>query len=113
MQQPSASDVGFREVDQDGSTQGLRSTAEPMPLRQYPRWSVNPFIAMLWLLATALLTGGIWAMATMMFTAGPMGGPPTLSFVMMTFAPQGLLVGTVLVLCLLFWHAWQWQRRRM
>ncbi|WP_349034611.1 hypothetical protein [Pseudarthrobacter sp. SORGH_AS 212] len=74
---------------------------------------MNPFIAMLWLLATALLTGGIWAMATMMFTAGPMGGPPTLSFVMMTFAPQGLLVGTVLVLCLLFWHAWQWQRRRM
>lgn len=111
MEQASASGIGFREVDQEENPEVHTSVAAQAPSRHDSHWSVNPFIAVLWLLAAVLVVGGISVLSTVTFNPGPMGGPPAVSFLMMTFAPHALLVGVVVVLCLLFWHAWQWQRR--
>ncbi|MET1087887.1 MAG: hypothetical protein ABWY04_12340 [Arthrobacter sp.] len=111
MKQPSASGIGFREVDQDENPAvHVPDTAQDSS-RQDRHWSVNPFIAVLWLVAAVLVVGGISVLSTVTFNPGPVGGPQAITFLMMTFAPHALLVGLVVVLCLLFWHAWQWQRR--
>ena len=112
MEQASASGIGFQEVGQDENPEVHTSVAAHAPFRHDSRWSVNPFIAVLWLLAAVLVVGGFSVLSTVTFNPGPMGGPPAVSFLMMTFAPHALLVGVVVVLCLFFWHAWQWQRRR-
>ncbi|WP_045731187.1 hypothetical protein [Pseudarthrobacter chlorophenolicus] len=112
MNQPTASGINFREVDQDGESGVYAAPAEHELAGQKTRWLFNPFIAVLWLLAALLVGAGISALSTMMFTAGPINGPGALPFLMMTFAPHTLIIGVVLILCLLFWHAWQWQKHR-
>ncbi|KRE80090.1 hypothetical protein [Arthrobacter sp. Soil763] len=109
MEQSSASATGFREVAEGGNP-GVQ--AEHEPYRPDPRWSINPFIALLWLLAAVLVVGSLAILSTVTFNIGPLGGPPTVLFLTMTFAPHALLVGVVVVLCLLFWHAWRWQQWR-
>jgi hypothetical protein len=112
MEQPGSA-IEFREVDQDGnpvsgsvgSGAGEGSESSPLP-------AVNPFIAALWLLAIVLIGGG-----TLIFiNANSMVGPTTsgmpASFLMFTFAPYAIVAGLAAAICLLFWHAFQWQRRR-
>jgi uncharacterized protein (TIGR03382 family) len=36
----------------------------------------------------------------------------TFQYLVFAFAPQGVSGGIAVCLALLFWHAWQWQRRR-
>lgn len=112
MKQLSASGMGFREGCQDENPGVHARDIAQDPSRQDGHWSVNPFIAVLWLLAAVLVGGGISVLSTVTFNPGPMGGPPAITYLVMTFAPHALLVGLVDVLCLLFWHAWQWQRRQ-
>lgn len=112
MAEPAANGVGFREAGQDENPNVHPSAARQEPYRQDPGWSINPFIVLLWLLAAILLVGSLAILSTVTFNMGPMGGPSTVLFLMMTFAPHALLVGVVVVLCLLFWHAWHWQQRR-
>jgi hypothetical protein len=112
MKQPSASGISFREVDQDGNPEGGAPAAAQEPSREGPHLPINPFIAVLWLLATLLVGGGIWVLSNGAFNPGPISGPAALSFLMMTFAPHAILIGLAFVFCLLFWHAVQWQRRR-
>jgi hypothetical protein len=73
-----------------------------------PPWSVNPFIAVLRLTAAVLVVGGTWVVSTVASNPGPIGG--TISFLMMTFAPNAVLAGLFVVLYLLFWHAVQRQQ---
>ncbi|SER20327.1 hypothetical protein [Arthrobacter sp. OV608] len=112
MEQPAGA-IGFREVDQDGNPVGAE--ANPAMAETQPEGrllaAVNPFIAVLWVLAIALLGGGILAFLTANFTIGPSSGAMPLSFVIFTFAPHAVLSGIIAIIGLLFWHAHQWQRR--
>ncbi|WP_163161533.1 hypothetical protein [Arthrobacter sp. Alg241-R88] len=111
MEQPGRA-IEFREVDQDGnqvpeavrSGAGEGSASSPAP-------AVNPFIVALWLLAILLIGGG----ALIFLNANTMVGPTTsgmpASFLMFTFAPYAIVAGLAAAICLLFWHAFQWQRR--
>jgi hypothetical protein len=112
MEQPGSA-IGFREVDQDGNPiagavrtgAGEDSSARPAP-------AVNPFIVVLWLLAILLIGGGalIFLNANSMVGLTTSGMPAP--FLMFTFAPYAIVAGLAAAICLLFWHAFQWQRRR-
>lgn len=115
MQQANGNQIRFREVDQEGNP------AEPDTVthsqehdgRGAGRTAFNPFIVILWILAAALVAGGMWAF----LNAASMMGPPSadtmaLSFALINYAPWAVLSGTLTVMTLLFWHAAQWQRRR-
>ena len=44
--------------------------------------------------------------------AVPAPGTGPLVFVLMNAMPQLLVLSVVSTIALLFWHAWQWQKRR-
>ncbi|MGX1162691.1 hypothetical protein FBY31_3247 [Arthrobacter sp. SLBN-100] len=111
MEQP-AGTIGFREVDRDGNpvVDEDHAAAED----QSSRWltaAINPFIVALWAVAAVLVGGIIFAFLTTSLAVGPSSGSMPASFVIFTFAPYAVLSGTITVICLLFWHALQWQRR--
>ena len=112
MEQGQAGAIGFREVDRNGnavSTEDSAVTAEE-PGRQNA-FAVNPFIAALWLLSALLIGGGAWVFVNANAMVGPStGGMPT-SFLVFTFAPYAIFAGLAALICLLLWHALQWQRR--
>ena len=59
MEQPMGA-VTFREVDQHGNRIPDGGAGEPPePAEKSPGFSVNPFIVVLWLLAAALVVGGL------------------------------------------------------
>ncbi|WP_458780789.1 hypothetical protein [Arthrobacter sp. D3-16] len=105
--------IEFREVDQDGNPMsGVVGSGAGEDSGSGPAPAVNPFIVALWLLAIVLIGGG-----TLIFlNANSMVGPTTsgmpVSFLMFTFAPYVIVAGLAAAICLLFWHAFQWQRRR-
>ncbi|TQJ58653.1 hypothetical protein FBY30_0888 [Arthrobacter sp. SLBN-83] len=107
-QQPSAA-LGFREVDRDGNPVPPESEGV-----EYARtWHApNPFIVVLWLLAAGLIAGGAGALLSGPVVTGPSSGGIPLAYIVYTFAPQVVVAGFATVVFLLFWHAWQWQRRR-
>lgn len=119
MEQTEANRIGFREVDQDGQpfdpetagrSQDMAGSSGGEPNRLRP----NPFIIVLWVLALGLTIGSVWVQLNAFSYSGPMpgsGGPP-LGFLLMNFAPQAALAGTLSIICLLFWHAMRWQRAR-
>ncbi|WP_461188867.1 hypothetical protein [Arthrobacter sp. Z4-13] len=109
----SAGAIGFREVDQDGNPiAGAVQTGAGEDSAHHTAPAVNPFIVVLWLLAILLIGGG----ALIFLNANSMVGPTTsgmpASFLMFTFAPYAIVAGLAAVIGLLFWHAFQWQRRR-
>ena len=113
MEQGTAGAVGFREVDPDGNP--VRSEAPAEREDGYDGGSaltVNPFIAALWLLAAALIGGGAWVFLNANSMVGPSAGGMPTSFLVFTFAPYAIFAGLAALVCLLFWHAVQWQRRR-
>ncbi len=112
MEQPGRA-IEFREVDQDGNpvAEAVRSGAGEDSVSS-PEPAANPFIVALWLLAILLIGGG----ALIFLNANTMVGPTTsgmpASFLMFTFAPYAIVAGLAAAICLLFWHAFQWHRRR-
>ena len=113
MEQGTAGAVGFREVDPDGNP--ARSEAPAEREDGYDGGSalaINPFIAALWLLAAALIGGGAWVFLNANSMVGPSAGGMPTSFLVFTFAPYAIFAGLAALVCLLFWHAVQWQRRR-
>lgn len=112
MEQPGSA-IEFREVDQDGNpVSGAARCGAGEAAGSGPVSAVNPFVVVLWLLAIVLIGGG-----TLIFLkANSMVGPTTsgmpASFLMFTFAPYAIIAGLAAAICLLFWHAFQWQRRR-
>jgi hypothetical protein len=113
MEQGREGTVGFREVDPDGNP--VRSEAPAERLDGHGRgnaFAVNPFIAALWLLAAALIGGGAWVFLNANYMVGSSAGGMPTSFLVFTFAPYAIFAGLAALVCLLFWHAIQWQRRR-
>jgi hypothetical protein len=115
VEQAEANHIRFRELDQDGkpADPGAAGGQDPAGIRNPGRTGFNPFIAILWILAAILTVGGIWVF-TNAFSAGPTSssGAVPLGFILINFAPQAVLTGTLAIMCLLFWHAVQWQRAR-
>jgi hypothetical protein len=113
MEQGREGTVGFREVDPDGNP--VRSEAPAERLDGHGRgnaFAVNPFIAALWLLAAALIGGGAWVFLNANSMVGPSAGGMPTSFLVFTFAPYAIFAGLAALVCLMFWHAIQWQRGR-
>ena len=116
MEQAEANKVGFHELDQDGKSAdpGAASGGHDADgTKGAGRAGFNPFIAILWILAAILVVGGIWVFTNALST-GPTSssGSAPWGFVLINFAPQAVLAGTLATICLLFWHAVQWQRAR-
>jgi hypothetical protein len=113
MEQPAAT-IGFREVDRDGNPVVAEDHATADGDRTGRRivTVVNPFIVALWVIAAMLVGGGASAFLNTNLAVGPSSGSMPVSFVIFTFAPYAVLSGTITAICLLFWHANQWQRRR-
>ncbi|MFF1252084.1 hypothetical protein ACFVYC_06270 [Pseudarthrobacter sp. NPDC058329] len=112
MEQPSGAS-GFREVGPDGNPiieEAPSAAAEdPTGGGAVP---VNPFIVVLWLMAVLLVGGGLSAILNANLAVGPSSGATPLPFVIFTLAPHIVLGGIIAAICLLLWHANQWQRRR-
>jgi len=122
MDQQQSAALGFREVDRDGKPV-LPETEDSEPAG--PARSLrmpNPFIVVLWLLAAGLIAGGLnallagptgmWTLLRGPVAIGPISNGFSIDFVLFTFAPHLVLAGFAALIFLLFWHAWQWQRRR-
>ena len=113
MEQGTAGAVGFREVDPDGnSVHSEAPAARENGYSEGSTFAINPFIAALWLLAAALIGGGAWVFLNANSMVGPSAGGMPTSFLVFTFAPYAIFAGLAALVCLLFWHAMQWQRRR-
>jgi hypothetical protein len=114
VEQAEANQVGFRELDQDGKPTDPEAPdgQDPARTKGAVRTGFNPFIAVLWILAATLEYGGIWVLTNAFSSAGPTSssGAVPLGFILINFAPQAVLTGTLAIICLLFWHAFQWQR---
>ncbi|MDQ0680388.1 hypothetical protein QFZ30_003770 [Arthrobacter pascens] len=113
VEQAEANKVGFHEVDQDGkpANPGATSGDHNADGTKGAGWRwFNPFIAILWILAAGLVFGGIWGFTNAFSGSTSSSGAVPLSFVLVTFAPFAALSGTLAIMCLLFWHAVQWQR---
>lgn len=115
MEQAEANKVGFHEVDQDGKPadpEAASGDPDADGTKGAGRAGFNPFITILWILAAILMVGGIWVFTNAFSNTGPTSssGSVPLGFVLINFAPQAVLSGTLTVICLLFWHAMQWQR---
>lgn len=109
MDQQQSGALGFREVDRDGNP----VPPEPEGMEKAPSWPApNPFIVVLWMLAAALVAGGAAALLSGPVVTGPSSNGIPLAYIVYTFAPQVVVAGFATVVFLLFWHAWQWQRRR-
>lgn len=114
MEQAEAEQVRFHEVDQDGNPADPEAASgghDADGTKGAGRTGFNPFIVILWILAATLVVGGIWVF-TNAFSTGPTSssGAVPLGFILINFAPQAVLSGTLAIMCLLFWHAVQWQR---
>lgn len=108
-----SSGIGFREVDPEGNP--VEATLQAGSGESPPggtATAVNPFIVVLWLLAILLIGGGVLIFVNANSLVGPSTSGMPASFLMLTFAPYAMAVGLAAAICLLFWHAFQWQRRR-
>jgi hypothetical protein len=117
MQDTSSASASFREIDEHGNP----LPHEPIPTEPDPaearKFRINPFIVVLWVLNGALVVFVGWVMNASM---GPTfyGNMPEVQasgpifFVLMNSLPQILPLPFVTTTALLFWHAWQWQKRR-
>jgi hypothetical protein len=117
VEQAEANQVRFRELDQDANhadPEAAGGSQDPSGPRGAGRTGFNPFIAILWIVAAILTVGGIWVLTNAFSSAGPTSssGAVPLGFILINFAPQAVLTGTLTIICLLFWHAVQWHRAR-
>lgn len=111
MDQGQADGIRFREVDQDGNP---ISGAQGGPAENSggSGVAINPFIAALWLLTVLLIGGGAWIFSNANLMVGPGAAGMPAPFLLFTLAPYVMFAGLAALVCLLFWHALQWQRRQ-
>ncbi|WP_426005424.1 hypothetical protein ACPFL9_01605 [Paenarthrobacter sp. NyZ202] len=106
--------LGFREIDDQGKAVRAVSPHAPEPLdAPKKRLSVNPFIVALWALDGAMLYFSVWAFTE---TLRPMVSAPSsdgmpMNFVVLSMLPYLVPASLLITGALLFWHAFQWQRR--
>ncbi|TLM75542.1 hypothetical protein [Pseudarthrobacter sp. NamB4] len=112
MDQGQAGVTGFREVDQDGNPISEDRTDYGETSGSGNGIAVNPFIAALWLLAALLIGGGGWIFINADLMVGPAANGMPAPFLLFTLAPYLMFAGFAALICLLFWHALQWQGRR-
>ncbi len=110
---PNAS-ASFREIDEHGNAVLHHPAAAPDEIRKI---RFNPFIVALWILNAALVLFVGWIMNASLgptfyggLVEGPANGP--LFVVLMNSLPQMLPLPLLTTVALLFWHSWQWQKRR-
>ena len=112
MEQQQSGTLGFREVDRHGQPVAPEADgADPEVVARSLR-APNPFIVVLWLVCAAMIAAGLGTLLRGPVSIGPMSNGLSLNFVLFTFAPHLVLMGFAALVVLLFWHAWQWQRRR-
>ncbi|WP_120523070.1 hypothetical protein [Arthrobacter celericrescens] len=114
MQDTNSASASFREIDEHGNALPHDPAATPEETRKF---RVNPFIMVLWVLNGALMVLVGWAISESFEptffggTTSESGAVPVF-FVLMNSVPQLLLISALTTVALLFWHAWQWQKRR-
>lgn len=112
MQDGHNASASFREIDEHGNALPHDPASAPEDTRKI---RVNPFIVALWVLNGALLTLSGWAFSESIQPAAygaEMPGTVPVVFILMNVIPQLLLLSAFTTVALLFWHAWQWQKRR-
>ena len=112
MEQQQSGALGFREVDSQGQPVAPEADAAGPEANAGSLRAPNPFIVVLWLLCAAMIAEGLGTLLRGPVSIGPMSNGLSLDFVLFTFAPHLVLMGFAALVILLFWHAWQWQRRR-
>lgn len=107
--------IGFREIDEHGNAvRAVNPHAPEDPERGRRRVLVNPFVVALWVLDAGLVWFCFWAFDAVAAMAGPTAQSPSaqVNFMVLQSVPY-VLPGTILVTAaLLFWHAFQWQKKR-
>jgi hypothetical protein len=111
MQDGHNASASFRETDEHGNALPHDPASAPEDTRKI---RVNPFIVALW-----ILNGAMAVLAGWTFTEGfqpaaygaSVPGAVPVAFVLMNLMPQVLLLSALTTVALLFWHAWQWQKR--
>ena len=78
------------------------------------RLNVNPFIVILWAVATGLIMAAFGAFTIAQEVLNSPGSTEStpVGYMWMTFAPFLLFAGLLGIMGLLFWHAGQWRRNR-
>ena len=106
--------IGFREIDEHGNAVRAVSPHDPeAPERGRRRVLVNPFVVALWVLDAGLVWFCFWAFEAVAAMSGPTAPSPSVqvNFMVLQSVPY-VIPGTILVTAaLLFWHAWQWQKK--
>ncbi|SDX32630.1 hypothetical protein SAMN04487912_110101 [Arthrobacter sp. cf158] len=110
--------IGFREIDQHGNAVQAISPHVPEPPEADParrRPSVNPFIVALWVLDAGLAWFGLCAFTTAAATIMSPGSAEAaqVNYMLLSNAPYALLAAALITGGLLFWHAMQWQKKRL
>jgi len=110
MNQHQSGVVGFHEVDEERNP--LTAAAErPAEDVVAAGLKLNPFIAGLWLVVGVLVVGGVAFLLNAPLSVS-MTDRVSMAYVLFSFAPPAIFAGALTFLALMFWHAWQWQRRR-
>ncbi|WP_115790166.1 hypothetical protein [Arthrobacter silvisoli] len=107
--------TSIREIDEHGNALPHDPADAPEDTRKL---RVNPFIVALWVLDAAIISLVSWAITesfkpTFFGGTAPESGTVPVFFVLMNSVPQILLISSLTTVALLFWHAWQWQKRRL
>ncbi len=101
--------IEFREIDEHGNALE-HHLEDPEAAR---RASVNPFIIGLWVLELALVIATMVIINEAMTPFNPSpGNTMPIAYILTTMTPQLLLAAALILATLLFWHAWQWQKRK-
>ncbi|MEV8150643.1 hypothetical protein AB0O52_21170 [Arthrobacter sp. NPDC080073] len=102
--------IEFHEIDEHGNALEHHLGAVEEPQR---RAAVNPFIIGLWVLELALAIAIMVIINEAMtpFTPSPENTMP-IAYILSTMTPQLLQTAAIILATLLFWHAWQWQKRK-
>ncbi|MGO4587031.1 hypothetical protein AB4Z38_24585 [Arthrobacter sp. 2RAF6] len=101
--------IEFREIDEHGNA--LEHHLESPEAAR--RAAVNPFIIGLWVLELGLAIAIMVIINEAMtpFTPTP-GNTMPFAYFLSTMTPQLLQSAALILATLLFWHAWQWQKRK-
>ncbi|MCZ9882129.1 hypothetical protein [Arthrobacter sp. B2a2-09] len=101
--------IEFREIDEHGNSLEHHLGAVEVP---QGRATVNPFIIGLWVLELALVIGIMVIINEAMTPLAPTpGNTMPFPFILMNMTPHLLQAAALILATLLFWHAWQWQKR--
>ncbi|UKA58954.1 hypothetical protein [Arthrobacter sp. FW306-2-2C-D06B] len=101
--------IEFREIDEHGNA--LEHHLENPEATT--RASVNPFIIGLWVLELALVIAIMVIINEAMtpYTPSP-GNTMPMAYVLTTMTTPLLQAAALILATLLFWHAWQWQKKK-